>query len=135
VNPRAQIDIGGDLHAPNNPAKPGERLQSFDMEVKQGGRTITSVEVGAASINEPVKRGTDISSGVGHAAEKVDSRNLAGKPIPGKHEATIPITLAKTWDQKVGGIVEISPNGDRVRITRQAPPVRRPMSNIFDGAS
>ena len=133
VNPHAQIDIGSDSHAPRNPTRPGEPLQSFDMEVKQGGSTLRSVEVGTAGGPDGlVKSGTDIGSGVGHAVDKVVSRSAAGKPIPGKHEATIRITLAKRWDQRAAGVVEISPNGDRARVTRQQPPVRKTMSNIFD---
>jgi hypothetical protein len=133
VNPKAQVDIGSDFHAPRNPAKPEEQLQSFDMEVKQGGTTLRSVEVGTAGRADGlVKSGTDMGSGVGHAIDKIVSRNAAGKPIPGKHEASVRITLAKTWDQKAGGVVEISPNGDRARVTRQNPPVRKTMPNIFD---
>jgi hypothetical protein len=132
ANPQARIDIGSDYHAPENSAKPGERLQSFDMEVRQGD-TVRSVEVGTAgSAEEPVKSGAEIGSGVGHAIDKIVSRNAAGKPIPGKHEATVRVTLAKTWDQKAGGMVVISPNGNRVRMTRQTPPVRKEMTNIFD---
>jgi hypothetical protein len=132
ANPQARIDIGSDYHAPENPAKPGERLQSFDMEVKQD-NSVRNVEVGTAgSASDPIKSGAEIGSGVSHAIDKVVSRNAAGKPIPGKHEATVRVTLAKTWDQKAGGVVVISPNGDRVRMTRQTPPVKKQMTNIFD---
>jgi hypothetical protein len=133
VNPRANVDIGGDAHAPRNPAKPGEQLQSFDMEVTQDGATLRSVEVGTAGrVDGLVKSGNDIGSGVGHAVEKIVSRNAAGIPVPGKHEASIRITLGKSLDQKSAGVIEISPNGDRVRVTRQNPPVRKNMTNIFD---
>jgi uncharacterized membrane protein len=133
VSPLAQIDIGSDLHAPRNPARPEEPLQSFDMEIKQGGRTLRSVEVSTAGgADGLVKRGTEIGSGVGHAIDKIVSRNAAGKPIPGKHEATVRIALARVWDQKAAGIIEISSTGDRVRVTRQSPPARKMMPNIFD---
>ncbi len=40
--------------------------------------------------------------------------------------------LATTWDQKAGGVIEISSTGDRVRVTKRKPPTRIPMTNIFD---
>ena len=112
--------------APN----PSEKLQSFDLSVNQGGSTQRSVEVG--SVQEPVTSGADITPGVSHAASKVAGRNAAGAPIPGKRDATVQISLAKKLDQKAGGVIEISPNGDRLRVTKRKPPDRLPMSNVFD---
>jgi hypothetical protein len=71
-------------------------------------------------------------SGVSHASDKIAERNAAGIPIPGKHDATIQISLATKVDQKASGVIEISPNGDRIRVTRRTPPDRLAMSNIFD---
>jgi Domain of unknown function (DUF4157) len=129
-NPSATVDVGGDAKGPKDPAKLGESLKSFDLTIDKGGETQRSVEVG--SIEKPVKSGADMVSGVGHAAEKVAGRNAAGSPIPGKHDATIQVSLAKQVDQKASGVIEISPNGDRVRVTKRRPPDHLPMSNLFD---
>lgn len=130
-HPGARVDLGGDAKAPPNPAKPGEVLPSFDIAVKESGKTASSVEVG--SVDSPVRSGADITPGVGHAADKVAERNAAGKPIEGAHkEATIRVSIAKEWDQKAGGVIEISPNGNRVRVTKRKPPDRLAMTNIFD---
>jgi hypothetical protein len=130
-HPGARVDIGGDARAPLNPAKPTETLPSFDIAVNQGGKVSSSVEVG--TIDLPVKSGTDLIPGVGHAADKVAERSVAGKPIEGQRkEATIRVKLAKSVDQKASGVIEIFPNGDRVRVTKRKPPDRLPMTNIFD---
>jgi hypothetical protein len=70
--------------------------------------------------------------GVGHAADKAKARADAGVPIPGAHDATIQITLASKVSQGKAGTIEVSPNGDRVRVTREEPPRRMPMANVFD---
>ena len=129
-NPSATVDLGGDEKAPKKPGNPGEKLPSFDLGVNQGGSTQRSVEVG--SIERPVTSGTNMIGGVTHAADKVAERNAAGIPVPGKHDATIQVSLAARVDQKASGAIEISPNGDRVRVTRRQPPDRLAMSNIFD---
>lgn len=129
-NPSAAVDLGGDANAPKNPGNPSEKLRSFDLVVNQGDSTQRSVEVG--SIQEPVASGADITPGVSHAASKVAERDAAGSPIPGRRDATIQVSLAKNVDQKAGGVIQISPNGDRLRVTKSKPPGYLPMSNIFD---
>ncbi len=130
-NSTSTVNIGGDAKAPANPAKPKETLPSFDLTIDgPGGTTQRSVEVG--SVDGAVKSGAEITPGVGHAADKAAARNAAGKPVPGKNDATVRVSLAKEWDQKAGGVIEISPNGDRVRVTKRKPPDRLPMTNIFD---
>jgi hypothetical protein len=129
-NPSATVDLGGDEKAPKKPGNPNEKLPSFDLGLNQGGSTQRSVEVG--SVDRPVTSGTNMIAGVTHAADKVAERNAAGIPVPGKHDATIQVSLATKVDQKASGAIEISPNGDRVRVTKRTPPDRMAMSNIFD---
>jgi hypothetical protein len=129
-NPSAIINLGGDAKAPPNPANPSQSLHSFDITIENGGAVERSVEI--SSVERPVTSGPQIQSGVSHAAEKVAGRQAAGQPIPGKHDATVQISLAKEWDRKAGGNVVISPNGDRVLTTKRTPPDSIPMSNIFD---
>ena len=129
-NPSATVDLGGDEKAPRKPGNPNEKLPSFDLGLNQGGSTQRSVEVG--SVDRPVTSGTNMIAGVTHAADKVAERNAAGIPVPGKHDATIQVSLATKVDQKASGAIEISPNGDRVRVTKRTPPDRMAMSNIFD---
>jgi hypothetical protein len=38
----------------------------------------------------------------------------------------------RKWIKKAGGVIEISPNGDRVRVTKRTPPDHLAVSNIFD---
>src|ERR1051326_3493613 len=129
-NPSATVDLGGDEKAPRKPGNPNEKLPSFDLGLNQGGSTQRSVEVG--SVDRPVTSGTNMIAGVTHAADKVAERHAAGIPVPGKHDATIQVSLATKVDQKASGAIEISPNGDRVRVTKRTPPDRMAMSNIFD---
>jgi hypothetical protein len=127
-NPGAIMNVGGDAHAPNDRTT-GNKLPSFDMTMETPGGTIQrSVEVG--SVDGTVNKGADLVVGVGHAADKVAVRNLKGEPIPGAHDATIRATVAKEWRQGKAGTVEIQPNGDRVRITKDGQ--RIAMTNIFD---
>jgi hypothetical protein len=127
-NPKATVHIGGDERAPLDAT--GKKLPSFDMTVETGGTVSTSVE--KTTVDDPVNKGNDLVTGVGHAADKVHDRDLAGKPIPGKREASIDITLASRWPQGKAGTIEITPTGDRTRVTRGAKSTRMPMTNIFD---
>jgi hypothetical protein len=129
-NPSATVDVGSEMKAPPNPNNPSEPLPSFDITVNQDGITQRSVEVG--SIVEPVKSGGEMTEGVSHAARKVAVRDANNRPIPGKRDAIIQISLEKRVDKKSGGVIEIAPNGDRVLITKQIPADRRDMLNIFD---
>jgi hypothetical protein len=116
-NPGSIINIGGDQRAPRRAGDPTAPMPSFDMTVESPTGTVSrSVEV--TTVDAPVNQIGDVTTGVRHAANKVQGRAAPPdprdvNPIPGEHDATIRMTLDVGDAQLAGGrIRRIAPDGD-----------------------
>jgi hypothetical protein len=119
-NPNSVIHIGGDQRAPRRVSDPTAVMPAFDLTVETSdGGAIRSVEV--TTVDAPVSQVGDITPGLRHAIDKVESRARPpdprdAHPIPGDREVTIRMTLAVGDAPLRGGRVRrIAPNGE-VRI-------------------
>jgi hypothetical protein len=96
ANPASVVNIGGDQRAPRR-VSDGSAHQSFDITVETPAGGVTrSVEV--TTVDAPVAQPGDVTTGVRHAIDKVESRARPrdprdAAPIPGAHDATIRMRL------------------------------------------
>jgi hypothetical protein len=127
--PTDKVNIGGDARAPVLPD--GSPAASFDLSVDNAaGAALRSFEM--TTIDAAVTSGTDLSSAIRHAVTKVAKRQAMGKPIPGKLESIVQVTIPEMVAAGKTGIIEIARSGDVVLVTKAVPPKRIPKGNIFD---
>ena len=127
-NPDKVINIGGDARAPTRPN--GDPMKSFDITIETPqGHISRSTEV--TETTSQVSKKSDVTEGIKHAIEKINSRKAENKDIPGDElSVTIRVKLQKGKKATTGGELEIANNGDISFRTKSGKTIDK--GNLFD---